>query len=201
MPSLQLDGRPISFSAGATILEAETVIVAAGWGSAALVAGAPLAPVRGQADWVEDVSGPPVAWGGYASPTAVGLLFGATHERSETAAEVSDGATEANLRTLAARLPQLASRVEATARTGRRAAVRATTPDRLPLAGELAPGLFVLTGLGSRGFCVAPLLAEHLAALATGAPSPLPASLAARVGPKRFVSPAPLAKPSPEVNG
>ncbi|MDQ7813764.1 FAD-dependent oxidoreductase, partial [Brevundimonas sp.] len=82
-----------------------------------------------------------------------------------------------------------------------RAAIRATTPDRLPLAGALVPGLFALTGLGSRGFCVAPLLAEHIAALATGAPSPLPAALAARVDPKRFVMAAPLAQPSPEADG
>ena len=186
---------------GGTILEADIVVVAAGWGSAALAAEAPLAPVRGQADWAAGVTASPVAWGGYASPTAAGLLFGATHERGETAAEVSAEATGANLRTLAARLPRLASRIAEAGPTGRRAAVRATTPDRLPLAGELAPGLFVLTGLGSRGFCVAPLLAEHVAALATGAPSPLPTALAARVDPKRFVKSAPLAQPSPRMDG
>lgn len=184
-------------AAGRTILEAAIVVVAAGWGSGALAAGMSMAPVRGQADWIDGVSGPPVAWGGYASPTAAGLLFGATHERGETAVEVSAEGTHANLRTLAARLPHLAARIAAAGPTGRRVAIRATTPDRLPLAGELAPGLFALTGLGSRGFCVAPLLAEHVAALTTGAPSPLPASLAARVEPKRFVTPPPLAKPSP----
>ena len=79
--------------------------------------------------------------------------------------------------------------------------MRATTPDRLPIAGALAPGLLVLTGLGSRGFCAAPLLAEHVAALALGAPSPLPAALAARIDPQRFVTADPLAKPSPGVDG
>ncbi|HLK24067.1 MAG TPA: hypothetical protein VKT30_05370, partial [Caulobacteraceae bacterium] len=48
------------------------------------------------------------------------------------------------------------------------------------------PGLFVLSGLGSRGFCSAPLLAEHVAATALGAPSPLPSPLAALVEPHRF---------------
>ena len=52
--------------------------------------------------------------------------------------------------------------------------------------------LFVLTGLGSRGFCAAPLLAEHVAAVALGASSPLPASLARRIEPKRFETTAPL---------
>ena len=48
--------------------------------------------------------------------------------------------------------------------------MRATTPDRMPLAGQVAPGLFVLGGLGSRGFTAAPLLAEHIAALALARP-------------------------------
>ncbi|EKY30300.1 hypothetical protein HMPREF0185_00508, partial [Brevundimonas diminuta 470-4] len=70
----------------------------------------------------------------------------------------------------------------------RRVAVRATTPDRLPLCGEWRPGLFVLTGMGSRGFCVAPLLGEHLAALAMGRPSPLSAEAARRLSLTRWPS-------------
>jgi tRNA 5-methylaminomethyl-2-thiouridine biosynthesis bifunctional protein len=69
---------------------------------------------------------------------------------------------------------------------GSRASVRAATPDRLPLAGRLEDGTFVLGGLGGRGFTWAPLLAEHVAALALGAPSPLPRDLAALVDPARF---------------
>ena len=74
-------------------------------------------------------------------------------------------------------------------------------PDRLPLAGRLDEGLFVLSGLGSRGFCAAPLLAEHVAALALGAPSPLPRDLAVRVEPLRFSTGAGLAQPSLAVDG
>ncbi|MBU2350719.1 MAG: FAD-dependent cmnm(5)s(2)U34 oxidoreductase, partial [Alphaproteobacteria bacterium] len=66
------------------------------------------------------------------------------------------------------------------------AAIRATTRDRLPVAGALAPRVFVLGGLGSRGFALAPLLGEHVAALATGAPGPLPERLARRVSPSRL---------------
>lgn len=188
-------------AAGGVILEAGVVVIAAGWGAAALGPDLPLSPVRGQADWVEDVTGAPVAWGGYTSPTPDGLLFGATHDRGETAVDPDAASTARNLQTLAARLPALAERVAAAGEVHSRAAVRATTPDRLPLAGELAPGMFALTGLGSRGFCVAPLLAEHVAALAAGAQSPLPAGLAARVDPKRFVIAAPLAQPLPQVDG
>jgi tRNA 5-methylaminomethyl-2-thiouridine biosynthesis bifunctional protein len=173
--------------AGAVILEAEIVVVAAGWGAAGLVPGLALAPVRGQANWIEGIETGAVAWGGYAAPTGSGLLFGATHERGETDGGPSDEAGARNLATVAARLPRLAARIAAAGPAQARTAVRATTPDRLPLAGAVpgAEGLFVLGGLGSRGFCAAPLLAEHVAALATGAPSPLPADLAARVDPLR----------------
>jgi tRNA 5-methylaminomethyl-2-thiouridine biosynthesis bifunctional protein len=171
--------------AGRTVAEADVVALAAGWGLAGLAPDLPLAPVAGQADWVEGIDAPAAAWGGYAVPTGGGLLFGATHVRGETRPRPSAAATEANLSTLAARLPHLAGEVRA-ARGGARAAVRATTPDRLPVAGEIGDGVFVLGGLGSRGFCAAPLLAEHVAALAMGAPSPLPDSLAARVSPTRF---------------
>lgn len=182
------DGEAWMLSAGdeAEMLRADVVVVAAGWGAAALLPDTPLAPVRGQADWIDGVSAPPVAWGGYAAPTGEGLLFGATHERGETRVETSDAASARNLATLAERLPGLARTIEAAPRNAR-AAMRATTPDRLPLAGavEGAPNLFVLGGLGSRGFCAAPLLAEHVAALALGAPSPLPLDLARRIAPDR----------------
>jgi tRNA 5-methylaminomethyl-2-thiouridine biosynthesis bifunctional protein len=49
-------------------------------------------------------------------------------------------------------------------------------------------GLFILTGLGSRGFTLAPLLADHVAALALGRPSPLPAAIAALLDPGRFAA-------------
>ncbi|HEX3408622.1 MAG TPA: hypothetical protein VHS81_15420, partial [Caulobacteraceae bacterium] len=52
--------------------------------------------------------------------------------------------------------------------------------------GALAPGLYLLGGFGARGFTLAPLLAEHVAADALGAASPLPAPLARSVDPGRF---------------
>ena len=182
--------------AGQTLAQVDAVVIAAGWGAAALQPDLPLSSVRGQAEWVEGPSFPAVAWGGYAVPTADGLLFGATHDRGETSAEVRADDSARNRAALAARLPERAARV-ALLPGHARAAIRAVTPDRLPLAGagSDAPGLFVLGGLGSRGFCAAPLLAEHVAALAVGAPSPLPAALARRVDPARFVKAAPLAQP------
>jgi len=160
---------------GDLILEVEAVVVAAGWGTSSLASGLPLTPVAGQADWVDGPGAAPVAWGGYAVPTGSGLLFGATHDRGQTNLMADTGASARNLAALAAALPRLAAHAEAAGPSQRRKAVRATTPDRLPFAGSLGQaGLYALTGLGSRGFCVAPLLGEHLTALILDQPSPLP---------------------------
>ncbi|MDO8380010.1 tRNA (5-methylaminomethyl-2-thiouridine)(34)-methyltransferase MnmD [Phenylobacterium sp.] len=172
---------------GRTLAEAETVILATG--HQALWPQPDLRPVRGQASWTQD--GQTIhaaAWGGYVLPTRDGLLFGATHDRDEVTAEVRTADHDRNRATLAAALPELAARIAQAPLAGR-AAVRATTADHLPLAGVAPgaePGLFLLGGFGSRGFCAAPLLAEHVAALALGAPSPLPADLAELVDPSRF---------------
>ncbi len=172
---------------GQPLIAADAVVLTAGWGSSALHPDLPLAPVAGQADWVDGPSIPPVAWGGYAVPTRAGLLYGATHDRDRTDREPSLEASARNLAALAAALPDLAALAEAAGPSQTRKAVRATTPDRLPLAGPLrAPGLYVLTGLGSRGFCVAPLLGEHLAARILKQPSPLPLAAELRLSPGRF---------------
>lgn len=90
--------------------------------------------------------------------------------------------------------------------------VRATTPDHIPYAGPVpcwpdllkacAPmavdankkpahtpavesGLYILTGLGSKGFQYGPLLANYLAALIAGDPLPLPADMIAKLHPGR----------------
>jgi len=169
---------------GETLATVEAVIVAAGLASAALAPQLPLRGVRGQASWAALDSPPPAAaWGGYAAPMAGGVLFGATHDRDDLGTEVREADHARNLATLAGRLPALAARLAGRPLQGR-AGVRATTPDRLPLAGRQGD-LLVLTGLGSRGFSLAPLLGEHVAALAIGAPSPLPTSLARLVDPAR----------------
>ncbi|MDQ2860958.1 MAG: FAD-dependent oxidoreductase, partial [Pseudomonadota bacterium] len=121
-------------------------------------------------------------------PTREGVLFGATHDRGDESLRARLIDHQRNLKALARGLPELAARlagVRLEARTG----VRAATSDYLPLAGAVPgaeSGLFVLSGLGSRGFTLAPLLGEHLSALALGAPSPLPGDLAALVDPARF---------------
>ena len=174
---------------GREILRADAVIVAAAMASAALCAGLPLKPFRGQASFLRTFAGPAaaMAWGGYLAPTRDGVLFGATYDRDD-ATDTRAADHVRNLATLSAVRPDLAERLAAAPLEGR-ASIRATTPDRAPIAGAAAEGglgVFVLTGFGSRGFSLAPLLAEHVAALALGAPSPLPAPLAELVDPQRF---------------
>lgn len=174
---------------GALLARADAVVLTAGWGTAALAPDLPLSPVAGQADWVEGPTTAPVAWGGYAVPTGTGLLFGATHDRGQVDLSTTAEASDRNLATLAAALPGLAARAGAATPVQTRKAVRATTPDRLPVVGALpAPGLYALTGLGSRGFCVAPLLGEHLAAALLDLPSPLPAAFDQRLAASRFIA-------------
>ncbi len=94
------------------------------------------------------------------------------------------------------------------------AAIRATTPDHLPLCGPLInqaqfkhdyqdlhhgrhwqnypaaeplKNLYILNGLGSRGFTSAPLLAQYLSAMINGDPLPLETDLCKIIHPNRFL--------------
>ncbi|MFO1014972.1 MAG: tRNA (5-methylaminomethyl-2-thiouridine)(34)-methyltransferase MnmD [Caulobacteraceae bacterium] len=173
---------------GRLILEADTVIVAAAHGSAGLLPGISLQAVRGQVSWAKaELASFATGWGGYALAARGLMVFGATFDPDDEARDVRAEDHHRNLRSLAGALPSLAAGVDPASLEGR-ASIRAAAPDRLPIAGPAPgmPGVYVLTGLGSRGFTLAPLLGEHVAALITGAPSPLAASQAALVDPARF---------------
>ncbi len=175
-------------AAGQRLAVADIVCLANGLAAGVLAASLPLSPVRGQVSTVATVDRPgAVIGGGYLIPTRDGVLFGATHDRDDTGAAARPEDHARNLDLLAQARPVLAQALRDAPLTGR-ASVRAACPDFLPLAGQVAgrSGLYVLSGLGSRGFCAAPLLAEHVAALALGAPTPLPEGLAAIVDPARF---------------
>jgi tRNA 5-methylaminomethyl-2-thiouridine biosynthesis bifunctional protein len=174
---------------GREIVRADAVVIAAGAKLDVLLPDMPWRPVRGQTSWtaLEDASQAPAAFGGYVVPTRDGVLFGATHDRDDRAADERSDDHRRNLETLAKGLPVLAERL-ATATLSGRAAVRATTADHLPLAGRLDEGLHMLGGLGGRGFCLAPLLAEHVVARILAVPSPLPRALSNLIRPDRFDS-------------
>ena len=170
---------------GRILAEADVFCMANGPTLADLWPRAPIRPVRGQLSYSRGVSAPAAAWGAYIAPMRDGIVFGATHDRDDVSTERRAGDDQRNLAALAERLPGLARRLDG-AKIDGRASVRATTPDRMPIAGQIGPSLYTLGGLGSRGFTLAPLLAEHVAAMALDAPSPLPASLAQIVRPDRF---------------
>lgn len=178
----RLSGRVVDVTPGATVgvrladgqqLTFDAVVIAAGWESARIGVG-PLSPVRGQVAWVDGIeAGRGAVWGpGYAVPTRSGTLVGATHERGQTDREVDPGSSRILLDRLSAVRPKLAAALVASDLSAR-VAIRATTPDHRPLCGPSGPGVWMLTGLGGRGFVWAPLLAEHLVAEICATTSPL----------------------------
>ena len=176
---------------GGMIAEAEVVCVAAAMGSPRLTPDVAMTPVRGQASFTTALAWPEATvFGAYVIPMAEGLLFGATHDRDDSDVDERAGDRARNLAAVEAVLPRLARRLK-DSQLADWCAIRATTHDYLPLAGPAPgepPGLWLLTGLGSRGLCLAPLLAEDLAARIVGAASPLPTPLAALTDPGRFAA-------------
>jgi len=128
---------------------------------------------RGQICWGQSETPPKCAltYGGYALPFDGGVLLGATHEHvgggQKQATKPED--TQENIEQFFSLSGQSISEGDA----GVRAAIRVTTKNTLPIAASIAPGLNVISGLGSRGMMMAPLLGEALVSAALGAPSPL----------------------------
>lgn len=189
------------------IAEAPVVILANAFEAAVLAQARrlPLEAVRGQVTQLPamlsralDIA---VCGNGYIAPTpGGGYCVGATlqHDDPDAVVRVSDH--RENLQRLESLLPGFAEGVDPANLEGR-VAYRATTPDRLPLAGPLPrvsghdagdasvtrwPGLYTLNGLGMRGLVWAPLCAEILAAQLNGEPTPVERDLAAALDPARF---------------
>lgn len=175
------------------IVEANVVILANGFDCLQLCRASrlPLRAVRGQISYLRAAASRhlaiAVSGDGYVAPMpggghCCGATFG--HDDPEPAARVSDH--RENLARLEALLPGFAAGCDAQTLDGR-VAWRTTAPDRLPVFGELEPGLYAATGLGSRGLLWAPLGAELLAARLTEEPLPLERELAAAVDPARLL--------------
>ena len=150
---------------------------------------------------------------GYLTPAIDGQhIFGATFTRNVREAALDTQADAVNFAQLQAFLPQLAQSLGAVASS--HAAIRMTTPDRYPMVGALPdvaafhhayrdlrhgrvgqvftdaqyqPNVCVLGGLGSRGLTTSGLSAELLAAIITGEPLPLQATLYQALHPARFL--------------
>ena len=63
---------------------------------------------------------------------------------------------------------------------------RLSYPDRLPLAGQIAPGLSVVSALGARGLTLARLIGKSVAHEISGRPPILPYQIMKALHPQRF---------------
>mgnify|MGYP003624304366 FL=1 len=178
----------------------DAVILAAGTGVLDLMAPGtlPMRANRGQLTYIREMADAPgvaVTYGGYMTPAVTlpdgtaGHVLGATYARhGEVPAADWDRLRDEDhatmLETLTAHLP----RMDGATVIGGRTALRATVRDYLPIVGKLSDKVWALTGLGSRGFLTAPLMAEVLVDQMTGAAGLLEADLIAAVAPGRFRS-------------
>jgi tRNA 5-methylaminomethyl-2-thiouridine biosynthesis bifunctional protein len=124
---------------------------------------------------------------GYVSPAVDGMhTVGATlqHDDEDTSARRADDIE--NFERLQRLLPDFVS--DASQLSSGRVAWRATTQDRLPLVGKLAPGLYATLGHGARGMTTAPLCAEFLVAMICDEPLPLGGDWVERLNPLRAQS-------------
>ncbi|PJA57362.1 MAG: bifunctional tRNA (5-methylaminomethyl-2-thiouridine)(34)-methyltransferase MnmD/FAD-dependent 5-carboxymethylaminomethyl-2-thiouridine(34) oxidoreductase MnmC [Rhodocyclales bacterium CG_4_9_14_3_um_filter_68_10] len=186
---------------GKPIASAPVAVLANAMDSARMAPGCalPLTAARGQVSHLPQNEARPLALPvcrrGYITPAAagmhgVGATFDFDEERSPRASD-----HRINLERLEAMLPGFSQGVDPDRLDGR-VSFRATTPDRLPIAGAL-PGLAtagggaqpaqVLSGLGARGLVWAALLAELLASRLDREPLPVEAGLAAAIEPARFL--------------
>jgi tRNA 5-methylaminomethyl-2-thiouridine biosynthesis bifunctional protein len=199
--------------AGKVLAESSRVVVAAGPGSAALIASATtdgssprINPVRGQISWglMADLpSGTPlpatpVNGNGafvHSVPTEEGPAWfvGSTFDRLHHQAEVLAADHQENHSRLAALQPEtakvLAPIFGSHSSVRGWAGIRCGTPDRFPVVGAVphAPeGLWINAAMGSRGLTLALLCGEILAARWQGEPLPIEAKLAKALDAARY---------------
>jgi tRNA 5-methylaminomethyl-2-thiouridine biosynthesis bifunctional protein len=197
---------------GALLGDAELVVLAAAHGTAALLPEPlPLQPVRGQVSWGFVRPGltlPPFAVNGNGHflpgvPLGRGTawLCGSTYGRGDAETAEREADHRSNFEKLRSLLPELGHRLEpqfANGGVGAWTGVRCASADRRPYLGEVAPGLWVSTAMGSRGLTFAALCGELLAARLHAEPLPLERRLAealdtARVPATAAAAPAPAA--------
>jgi len=155
-----------------------------------------------------------VCHAGYTPPAKGNThCIGATYGLNETSTEERAADHETNIQQLLSNVPSLDSAIGSESPSGQ-AAVRCATADYLPIAGPVPnesefmityeqlrhdrkrlinkkqpniKGLYVLTGLGSRGLTSAPLLSELLLSQMMDDPPPVTRYLQQAVSPARFL--------------
>lgn len=217
----QKDGWILHWQDGAAT-ESDIVILATGHHSMSLplIEDIPLQAVRGQ---VENISADGelsklktvLCHKGYLTPQAHGIqALGATFIKQDINTNYRVEEEHLNLQALQQSLPDCDWVNSIQLSQSGRASIRCTTPDRLPVMGNVPDiqaqkeqywdlykclpakrypypkqheNLFVLTGLGSRGLCTAPLLAEALACQISGKPLPLTQDQLNALNPNRVI--------------
>lgn len=197
------------------VINADTVVIANANDALnfAQTAHLPLTAVRGQMTTVDATAHSQhlhavLCSDGYITPAAGGRhCLGATFSAGDTALDIRAEDNQQNLAMIKKMSPQFTD-LHTQPHTGR-AAVRCSTPDYLPLVGELMDaqalsqhppkhktqasalvwhtGLYVNVGHGSKGLTTAPLCAELLASMMAGEPYPVEADLALQLNPNRFL--------------
>ena len=193
-------------AAGELLAQADLVVFSAGYASQAMAAAAgaslsksapDLQAIRGQVTMgLQGDSDPlppfPVNGNGGLIPnisTPEGLLWlmGASYERDAVQPTIKQPDHADNLSRLQTLLPQAADALAGQFRAEHAqgwAGIRCATPNRLPLVMPLdAAGLWLCTGMGSRGLSFAALCAELLAAQLHGEPLPVERRLAQAMQP------------------
>jgi tRNA 5-methylaminomethyl-2-thiouridine biosynthesis bifunctional protein len=134
-----------------------------------------------------------VCGAGYVSPAVDGFhLFGASFERSRLDSELSMKEQGGNLEILEKLAPMmfntLTRHIDVTQLLPGRAALRATSPDFMPMVGAVQgqTDLHVSLAHGARGLITAPLLAEVVVSQMTGEPMPVSAALMSALEASRF---------------
>lgn len=199
---------------GRCLATAAVVVIAAAMQSARLlgIRHAPMAAVAGLVSWLPTEAVPGLRAGmvgdGYLVPAPDGrTAVGASYQVIDgTEADIDESAAHAENMARLERLLTMPASVRATAAF---VGVRAVAQDRLPYAGPVVdesacrdrklalagaqfadlprlPDLYASFALGSRGLVMAPLIAEWIAALAEGEPSPIGRELAARIDVGRY---------------
>lgn len=169
---------------------AGTLICATGAATREFAHGLPLGAIRGQLTTLPVTRPVPrvaLSGAGYALPPLDGrVCLGATFDRESDQEAADPASDQTNLDTLSQWLPALTQLLGTARRPGQWVGFRSTTPDHMPVAGHWE-GLTVLAGMGGKGLVYAPILAHHLAAAQSGAPSPIEPELERRLSPARFL--------------
>lgn len=129
-----------------------------------------------------------VSFGGYLTPSWDGLHeIGATFSRDLEQPEDAAAAHAQNFALLPAGIAGLFDGMSYDG-LGLRTSHRASLADRRPVAGRIADNIWMFGGLGARGFTLAPLLGEMLAARILNRPVPLARDQRAGVAAARYLS-------------